>query len=422
MGLERYMDVFLARQPIFNVDREIVAYEILYRSGSVNSFSGEVQADAASSKVIFNTFQNFGLETITSGYPAFINFSATLIEEEVATLFPKEHLVVELLETVEPTLRIVGKCRELKEAGYHIALDDFVYSPAYEPLLDLASIVKVDFRETNPFEIRKLRARLLTRDCVLLAEKVETWEEFHLATELGFTLFQGYFFEKPEILRTSGLSPLELHYMQLVAQVNQSDLDYFELARTISMDVFLTYNLLKLANSAMFAQRNRVTTVEQALVLLGEREIRKWVTLIALQGMSVKQMDGPVSQSLIRARFAQLLAQKTALSTQHNSLYLTGLFSLLDVMLQRPLATILAEVQAQQETKEALLRQTGPFAEICKAVLAYEKGDWDQMVESADNLRLDGASVAESYVESIRWHPLTAASRLQIRSQDLSSS
>lgn len=222
-----------------------------------------------------------------------------------------------------------------------------------------------------------------------MAEKVETWDEFHLAVDLGFTYFQGYFFQRPEILQTSGLSPLELHYMQLVSQANLPELDYRELARTISMDVSLTYNLLKLANSAIFARRSRIATVEQALVLLGEREIRKWVTLIALQGMCVNQMDGPISLSLIRARFAQLLAQETALKVQHNSLYLTGLFSLLDVMLQRPLAKILDEVQAQEEIKEALLVHTG-------------------------------SSVAESYVEAIRWHPLTAASRLQIRSQGLS--
>lgn len=389
MGLGECMDVFLARQPIFNADREIVAFELLYRGGKINAFSGEVQDDEASSKVIFDTFQNFGLETITSGYPAFINFSARLIEEEVATLFRQEYLVVELLETIRPTVEIIEKCRELKTAGYRIALDDFVYSPDWEPLLDLADIVKVDFRSTGPFEIRQLRTVLVNKNCAFLAEKVETWDEFHLAVDLGFTYFQGYFFQRPEILQTSGLSPLELHYMQLVSQANLPELDYRELARTISMDVSLTYNLLKLANSAIFARRSRIATVEQALVLLGEREIRKWVTLIALQGMCVNQMDGPISLSLIRARFAQLLAQETALKVQHNSLYLTGLFSLLDVMLQRPLAKILDEVQAQEEIKEALLVHTG-------------------------------SSVAESYVEAIRWHPLTAASRLQIRSQGLS--
>ncbi|MCK9526312.1 MAG: EAL domain-containing protein, partial [Limnochordia bacterium] len=230
-------DVFLARQPIFNVDEEVVAYELLYRSsGKENIFTGEVDADAASSKVIFNAFQDFGIENITSGLPAFINFSAKLIEEEVATLFSKEYLVVEILETVDPTPAIVEKCQALKDAGYHMALDDFVYSRSFESLLNLASVVKVDFLDSTLFDIKKLRARTLMKDCVLLAEKIETWEDFELAKSQGFTLFQGYFFEKPEMLTTTSLSPLELNYFQLVAAVNEDDLDLGEVAKLISMD------------------------------------------------------------------------------------------------------------------------------------------------------------------------------------------
>lgn len=407
------MDVFLARQPIFNVNQETVAYELLYRSGDINAFTGGVADEVASSRVIFDAFQNFGLDTITSGLPAFINFSARLLEEEVATLFSKEYLVVEVLETVDPSPRIVEKCRALKDAGYHIALDDFVYSRAMEPLLDLASIVKVDFRQTTRFEVNKLRARLLTRDCILLAEKVETWDDFHLAKELGFTLFQGYFFQKPEIMTTTSLTPQELNYFQLVIEVNKEELDYPKVTRFISMDVALTYNLLKLVNSAAFGQRQRLTTLQQALVVLGEREIRKWVTLVALQGMSAQKMDGTISLSLIRGRFAQLLARKTGFREQQNDLYLTGLFSLLDVLLQRPMELILDEVKAPKETREVLLHGTGPYCEIYDAVLAYEKGEWDNMAQSARHLNLDTSAVAESYVQAIRWHPLTAASRLQ---------
>ena len=409
-------DVFLARQPIFNVDEEVVAYELLYRSsGKENIFTGEVDADAASSKVIFNAFQDFGIENITSGLPAFINFSAKLIEEEVATLFSKDYLVVEILETVDPTPAIVEKCQALKDAGYHMALDDFVYSRGFEPLLDLASVVKVDFLDSTLFDIKKLRARTLMKDCVLLAEKIETWEDFELAKSQGFTLFQGYFFEKPEMMTTTSLSPLELNYFQLVAAVNEDDLDLGEVAKLISMDVALTYNLLKLVNSAAFGQRQRLTSLHQALVVLGQQEIKKWVTLIALQGMSVRKMDGAVSRSLIRARFAQLLAQKTELEVEQGNLYLTGLFSMLDVLLHRPMELILNEIQAPEGTKECLLHGTGPYGEACNAVMAYEKGEWDKVAESAKRLNIESSAVAESYVEALRWHPLIAHQPLQTR-------
>ena len=413
------MNVFLARQPIFNIQEEIVGYELLYRSGKENAFRGEVDGDEASSKVIFAAFQDFGLENITSGLPAFINFSAKLIEEGVATLFSKDYLVVEVLETVAPTPLIVEKCQALKDAGYHLALDDFVYSRQVEPLLNLASVVKVDFQSSTLFDIKKLRARTLMKDCVLLAEKIETWEDLHRAKSHGFTLFQGYFFEKPEVMTTLSLTPLELNYFQLVAAVNKDEVDFAEVARLISMDVALTYNLLKLVNSAAFGQRQRLSSLQQALVVLGHQEIKKWVTLIALQGLSVRKMDGAVSRSLVRARFAQLLARKTRLRAEENYLYLTGLFSMLDVILQRPLELILNEIHAPDETKECLLHGTGPYGEACNTVLAYEKGEWEKVAQGAKRLNLESSVVAESYIEALKWHPLIAELPSQIHNPDL---
>ena len=412
------MNVFLARQPVFNKNEEIVGYELLYRSNEENVFKGALDGDEASSKVIFAAFQDFGLHNITSGLPAFINFPAKLIEEEVATLFSKDYLVVEILETVAPTPFIVEKCRALREAGYHLALDDFVYSRRMEPLLDLASIVKVDFRANTLFDIKKIRARTLLKDCVLLAEKIETWEDFRRAKAHGFTLFQGYFFEKPEVLTTKSLTPLELNYFQLVAAINEDEVDFGEVARLISMDVALTYNLLKLVNSAAFGQRHRLSSLKQALVVLGQHEIKKWVTLIALQGLSSRKMDGAVGLSLVRARFAQLLAQKTALKSEENSLYLTGLFSMLDVLLQRPLELILEEIHAPEETKECLLHGTGPYVEACNAIMAYEKGEWDKVEQSARRLNLDSSAISESYLQALQWHPLIVQSPLQIRNPD----
>lgn len=399
------MNAFLARQPIFDSNQKVYAYEILYRSGVTNAFTEGVGADAASSKVILDTFQNFGLENITGGKPAFINFSSTLIMEEIATFLPKEYLVVELLETIEPTSEIVEKCRQLKEAGYTIALDDFVYSPGFEPLIELADIIKVDFMQSTPWEIRKLRARFLYRNITFLAEKVETWDDFYLAKDLDFRLFQGYFFAKPEILTTNSLSPLEVNCFQLVSKVNQVHIDFNELATIIYRDLSLTYNLLRLVNSAAFGKRQRITSVHHALVMLGEMEIRKWVTLIALQGMSIKKADASVSLSLIRARFGELLAQKLGWKRYEGDLFLAGLFSMLDVLLQRPLESILEEVHASPIVKDILLNCSGPLADVYHAVLAYETGDWDAIEKSANQLNLQVSALTQAYLEAIQWHP-----------------
>lgn len=403
------MNVFLARQPIFDLKKQVYAYEILYRSGSQNSFTGEIEDDQASSKVVFDTFQSFGLENLTGGKPAFINFPATLIHEEIATLFPQEYLVVELLETVEPTPRIVEKCRELKELGYLIALDDFVYNPQYEDLMNLVDIIKVDFLQSSLRDIVDLKVRLRDKSVILLAEKVEAWDEFHMAVDLGFELFQGYFFSKPEIVTTGSLSPLEINYLQLINKVTQEEIDFEALSEIVTRDLALTFNLLKLVNSVYFGQRTEIKSVKQALIFLGEKEIRKWITLISLQGLAPEEFQAQVSISLIRARFAELLAQVTDLHVHQDELFLTGLFSMLDVLLKRPLPQILKEVETTAAVKEALLHGTGPFEDILTAVISYERGGWDSIGESAKTLGVDPTVLGRAYLEALQWHPNLAA-------------
>lgn len=401
------MNVFLARQPILDHNQNIYGYELLYRSGRKNVFSGDVGDDEASSKVILDTFQNFGIEEITQGKLAFINFSETLIKEEIATLLPKDYLVVELLERVVPSDEIIVKFRALKEAGYTLALDDFVYAPEFEPLIELADIIKVDFRESTPMQIRTLRARLLYRNITLLAEKVETWSDFYFAKELGFTLFQGYFFAKPEILTTNSLTPLEVNYFKLMSKINENELNFPELAEIISRDLSMTYNLLRLVNSAAFGHRQKINSVQHALVVLGENEIKKWLTLMGLQGLSIKKMDEPVSLSLLRARFGQLVAKQTKWSQFHEDSFLAGLFSLLDVLLQRPLDLILGEVQVTSVVRDLLLHNRGPLKEIRDAILAYEQGDWGAIEKSANQLGLKVSALTELYYEAVRWQPTT---------------
>ena len=397
------MDVFLARQPIFDTKKNAYAYEILYRNGYVNSFPG-IEADEASSKVIIDTFQTFGITNLTNGKPAFINFSENLIKNEIATLFPSASLVIEILETVNPDENIIEKCKTLKSMGYTIALDDFVYKPEYEMIIEFADIIKIDFVNSNKADIEKTITRLRGRKIKLLAEKIETHEDFEYTKKLGFTLFQGFFFSRPEILTTSRLSPLKINSLHLMSKVNQLEIDFNEISGIISRDLSLTYNLLRLVNSAAFGLRREIGSVKQALVILGEKEIRKWVTLIALNGMGQDKPDEVLRLSLIRARFAELISYKTSFKNRSADLFLTGIFSLLDVILNKPLADILDDINAPIDVKDALLNNSGVFGIIYKILRFYEKGQWEELRAHADLLNIDYREVIDDYISALLWY------------------
>ena len=397
------MEVFLARQPIFDLNQNVNAYEILYRSGFTNNFNG-VDVDKASREVIFNTFQTFGIENLTNGKPVFINFTENLINDGTATLFSKDFLVVEILEDVLPNERVIEKSKVLKEMGYKIALDDFVYKPEYEGLIELADIIKIDFLISNPEEIEKVSKDLKNRNIELLAEKVETRKEFEYAKSLGFSLFQGYFFSKPEIVLSKKLQPIKTTFLQLVNKVNENEIDFNVISKIVSMDLALTYNLLKLVNSAAFGFRYRIESVKHALVTLGEREIKKWIYLIVVNSMGKDQPDELTRLSLIRARFNELIALNTRYSRDSEEFFLVGLFSLLDVILQRPMEEVLDELKVTNRVKNALIHGKGELGIIYKMILFYEIGDWDEFLLHAKELKIEPSIVTNAYMESLLWY------------------
>lgn len=397
------MDVFLARQPIFDSEQSVQSYEILYRSGLVNKFDG-IDGDKASREVIFNTFQTFGIENLTNGKPVFINFTESLINEEIATLFSRDLLVVEILETVLPSQKVIENSKLLKEMGYRIALDDFVYSTEYEGLIELADIVKIDFLESDRKEIERISKDLKRRDIELLAEKVETREEFEFAKNLGFSLFQGYFFSKPEVVISKKLHPIKATSLQLVDEVNKDEIDFGKISNIISRDLSLTYNLLKLVNSAAFGFRHRIKSVKHAVVALGEREIKKWIYLVVLNDMGDKNPDELTRLSLIRARFAELLGINTRFKKQSEDMFLLGLFSLLNVILNKSIKEVLDEIQASDTIKNALIDGSGEMGSIYKMIIAYEKGEWDEVLVYSDKLGINCNLIGESYMDALLWY------------------
>jgi len=396
------MDVFIARQPIFDRQEAVYAYELLFRSGSENAFTHE-DPDQASAKVMTDGSFIMGMEKLTDGKPAFINATRDILTNDYFTLLPKELTVVEVLETVEPDDEVLAACRKLKEAGYTLALDDFVYSEGFDELIELADIIKVDFIETGPEERKALFDRLSPKGIRFLAEKVETHEEFQEALDIGYHYFQGYFFSKPAIVSARDVPAFKLNYMRIMRELQRPEFDFKELDSVIKIELSLTYKLLRYINSAYFALPNKVNSIMHAMVLLGEREFKKWVSFVALAGMGEDKPDELVIAALIRAKFCEALGKIIGLGSRSDELFLLGMFSLLDAIMDRPLSELLEQMPISDDIKGALLGEESDLSDLYQYAIAYERGEWETLEEKTAALQLDESGVPQLYMDTVAW-------------------
>ncbi|NLO47820.1 MAG: HDOD domain-containing protein, partial [Clostridiales bacterium] len=301
------MGSYVARQPIFTKNLNIYGYELLYRIdiGST-SFYDEVDPDTATSEAIMNTFHEIGIDRITNGKRAFVNFTKKLLLDQVATILPHRILVIEILENILPTPDVLEACRLLKKKGYILALDDFNMAPENMPFLDVADIVKIDFLATPPERIKPFIASVRKKSIKFLAEKLETYDDFEMAKSLGFTLFQGYFFCKPVIVSAeTKLTPMQLHRMQLIALSFDPNINYTKIMSVIKQDIALSFRLFRVVNSAYFGLKYTVHNIRQALAILGMDEIKKWITLISMSELKDDKPNELITMSLVRARFME---------------------------------------------------------------------------------------------------------------------
>jgi len=393
---------FIARQPIFDKKQRVYAYELLFRSGLHNYFDCE-DIDHASTSVIANSFLLFGLDEMTVGRRAFLNCTRKVLVEDLASALPKQHVVIEILETVEPDEEVIESCRRLKEQGYTLALDDFVYHKKFEPLLELADIVKVDFLISGPGERQRMSSLLRRRGIRMLAEKVETREDFEQAVAMGYELFQGYFFSKPVILSRRDIPANKLQYLRVLKEIHSPEIDFQKMAQTVQSEVSLSYKLLKLINSAAFGLRHKVTNIVQALSLLGEREIRTWVSLLSVSSMADDKPTELVMSSLIRARFCEQAADLIGEAAESSELFLMGLFSLLDAILDRPLEELLDAIQVSAQMREALLDRVGQRFYLLELSVALERGQWQNLSRLASTLELNELALSTLYLDAVKW-------------------
>ena len=396
------MEHFIARQPIFDTKGRVYAYELLFRSGLHNYFDCD-DVDHAAVSVIANSNLLFDLSEMTGSTKAFINCTRKVLVEDLMTTLPRAQAVVEVLEDVEPDDAVIAACQRLKNQGYILALDDFVYHKNFEPLLELADIIKVDFLLSSVEEQEHLAKTMIPRGIKMLAEKVETHEVYEQAKKMGYQLFQGYFFAKPVIISRKDIPTNKIQFLRILKDIHAPEVDFKKLATTIQSEVSLSYKLLKLINSAAFSLRNKVTSILQALSLLGLREIRSWVSLLSIASMAEDKPAELVVSSLIRARLCEQLAQPCKIGDRQSSLFLMGLFSLLDVIMSRPIDEILQEITVEDDIMAALTGTPGQLQTILNLVIAMEKGEWEQVSTLATELQIDEQSLSTAYLDAVKW-------------------
>ncbi len=396
------MDAYVARQPIFDPQKRIYAYELLFRDGMAN-FTPGIDGDVATNTVLANSILNIGMDIIAGGKKSFINFTRNLLINKVPLLLSKENVVVEVLEDVKAEEKVIAACREMAQKGFIIALDDFEYNEELEPLIDLADIIKFDFRISTLEEIKDYLQKLKGKDLRLLAEKVETLEEFNLALDMGFELFQGYFFCKPEIMKGKEIPSSQIAKLQIMAEINKPDFDFNELESLIIRDVGISYKLLRYINSPFFAKPSKISAIKQALVYMGGIELRRFMSLMTITELAEGKPHELISLSCIRGKFCELLGKESKYQLKAAELFTVGMFSLIDAIIDQPMHKVMEKLPLSEDLVTALVEKKGLLAGFLMLAIAYEQGRWQSTTKIARRLGIDEAAIPGLYREACQW-------------------
>lgn len=388
-------DIYLARQPIYDRQLNVHAYELLYRSGEENS-AQVFDGDAATAQVLVNALIEIGLPDIIGSSHAFINLTRHHILEGLPAQLAQDRVVLEVLEDILPSAELIQALQALRAAGFRIALDDFIYSADKQTLMEVADIVKLDLPALPGSALTDQVKALRAFPVELLAEKVETPEQYEYCKALGFDYFQGYFFCRPHIITGRATPSNRLSILQLLATLQDPQLDFGELQTLIARDVSLSYRILRYINSAHFNIGRKIESIQQAVTLLGLKTIRTWVAILAMTSVDDKPHE-LILTALIRAHMCESLAAVAQESTEHA--FTVGLFSVLDAFLDKTLDDVLHSLPLSDDINLALLQHRGCLGELLRLVLDYEGGHWDAVTDSP----LDAATLRDTYLQSIQW-------------------
>lgn len=397
-------DVYLGRQPILDREQRVVAYELLFRAG--NSAGAQVTDDVqATASVIQHAFGELGVPTVLGSQLGFINISTELLLSDLIELLPKQQVVLELLESVAASDAVVERCHALKQQGFRLALDDFVYDDSFHPLLELADIVKVDLLQHTPATLDVLVGQLRNWPVRLLAEKVDSAEQAERCRALGFELFQGYYFARPSVLATKRADPTQLALTQLLGLVLR-DADTAQIEQVFKHHPNLTYNLMRLVNSVACGARRTLSSVSQAILVLGRMQLQRWLQLLLFTLDSRMPYPSPLLLlAATRGKMMELLAQAQHRSTDYcEQAFMAGILSLIDVLIDKPLADIVAELNLAPHVAAALLRREGELGALLQLVESVEHPDLARtlaLLQGAGGLTL--AALTRAQLDAMHW-------------------
>lgn len=392
-------DVFIGRQPVFDRDLEVWGYELLFRSGLENAASFP-DASSATSRVILNALLEFGLSEVVGGAQALINLPQEFLVQDIAALLPKDRVVLEVLEDAELDQDAIDGVERLSAEGFTIALDDFAFEERWNEIVPYAGILKVEVPALSEREIRSRRdilAEFQARDVRLLAEKVETRAEFELYRELGFDLFQGFFFGRPNILNKAGIPSSRMQTLRLLSELNRDDSEVEDIEALVRSNVDLTYKLMRLVNSSAFALNRQVESVRDAVVYVGVGHVRRLATMVALASVDDKPNE-LLTVSLVRARMCERFAALESDPDLHQA-FTVGMLSTLDAMLDQPMAEILEHLPLSGVARAALLEEEGKFGRYLRWSLGCERAESDVLNEIA----VGSEDLGKNYLDSIVW-------------------
>jgi len=392
---------YIARQPILTRDQKVFGYELLFRNSTENSFPN-IDPNEATSKLLLQQHLLGNIQTLCMGKQAFINFHARTLLNDFPSFLNARTVWVELLETVGVDAPLLEACNATRAKGYRIALDDHDFAGQWEPLIPMINMVKVDIQEQGLELDEKIRF-FKQKGVPLLAERVETRDEFERCLELGFDYFQGFFFEKPQIVRQKSLSPNHISMLSLLSEAHKKELDLDAIRQAIEHDLSLTYSLLKLVNSALHGGRKKIENIQHALVYLGTTEIRRFVTLVVLANVAAGQPEELTIKSVTRARFMELVTVEVLSEKHHSSAFLTGMLSLLDIILGLSMNDVLKQLPLSKDITKALKTREGVWGYLLQMTELYERGEWDALDKHPLKQKLNGTDIGQLYIDASQW-------------------
>lgn len=388
-------EIFIARQPIFDNNMKVHAYELLFRDGMTGA-ANVTDGNAASSQVMINAFLEIGMDTMTDNQIAFVNLTRDFIVGGLPLPMPPESVVIEILEDINVDDELLDALKEFKAQGFTIALDDYVFEDDKKPLFDIIDIIKIDLMACDQGALAEEVKKLKAHNVKLLAEKVETQEEFEICKELGFDYYQGYFFSKPKVMSGQALKANRVSLMKILTTLQDPDCPVTELETLISQDISISYKILRILNSALYNLPREIDSVKQAIVMLGMKTIRDWLTVITLTQIDDKPHE-LLQVCLQRARMLQSLSGVSGMNKDAG--FTAGLFSSLDALMDQPMDKVLCELPLADEIRDAILGHEGELGNLLHAVLHYERGEWQDIKTDKPQPN----ELSEHYFESLSW-------------------